>query len=913
MTEPRHEGQTHAEHVEPDRALLTLVLRHQSRAWGRGVRATVEDYLAQEPALREDEAAVLDLIYHEIVLREKRGESPQLEEYLRRFPALAPELILQFEVDGALEPTTLGAAAGSVTWRFDGSRPPPAVPGLPAIPGYQVLGELGRGGMGVVYKARQIRLNRIVALKMILAGDHAGPEASARFLAEAELIARLHHPHIVQIYAFGDCDGRHYFAMEYVAGGTLADRLDGNPRPGRESARLIETLARAIDEAHRLGIVHRDLKPANILLSTDGVPKIADFGLAKWLDAQSGLTQTHSIVGTPNYMAPEQAGPGRNPIGPAADVYSLGAILYELLTGRPPFQAATVLETLDRVRSEEPVAPTRLRPKLPKDLVTICLKCLAKEPARRYGSAAELAEDLRRFEAGETIRARPVRGHERLWRWCRREPVVASLALALTAGLAGVATQWRRAEMHLKDAIHQRGRAERNTRRQIVANLALRAANERERAARRRSQERFNAAMKVLRKIEETTKDAALLREARFQPLRASLLQTALGFYKELQTSLEEDASPGARLQLSNAYKRVGRVTWDLGLREEAVVAYRHSLALVEELAAAAPTDPAIRAALGSGHAQLGFAFRTMGRPAEALQAYEQARAIQDPLARADPASARRQEVLSWTLSNLGVIHQELGHSTEAIRLHRQAIAIHDELVRRAPTNTRQRTDLGWCWRYLGLALASSDPAAALDELTRASALHEELVRIDPTDVEFRWRLARCLDEVGRIRSLSRRPSGAAGPLERAAEIYEGLVRDDPVLYSVDLARNQLYLASQRAFSDRAEEAEACLRRAGEAANRAAQVEPGALFFDMACAASLWSVAGHDGAIGPVERERRATRAIRALRRAADAGHRDLDQIQQDPVLKPLRARRDFQELVLDLSFPANPFQPEEK
>jgi tetratricopeptide (TPR) repeat protein/tRNA A-37 threonylcarbamoyl transferase component Bud32 len=912
MTEPTDDDQAHAAPAEgagPDRPLLALLLRHQSRAWRQGGRVPVEEYLAQQPALRGDDEAVLDLIYQEVVLREEVGESPQLEEYLRRFPALAPQLALQFEVERALEPTTLGQSDVGVTLRGDGPAPA-AARRMPAVAGYELLGELGRGGMGVVYKARQVRLNRVVALKMILAGDHAGSDASVRFLAEAESVARLHHPHIVQIFAFGDCDGRPYFEMEYVAGGTLSERLDGTPRPARESARLVETLARAIDEAHRLGIVHRDLKPANILLTADGIPKIADFGLAKWLDGQTGLTRTQLIVGSPSYMAPEQAGPGTVPVGPAADVYSLGAILYELLTGRPPFQAATVLETLEQVRSDRPVAPTRLRPRLPRDLVTICLKCLEKDPARRYASAAELADDLRRFEAGETIRARPVGASERVWRWCRREPAVASLALALAAGLVGVATQWRRAELHLKDAIQQRGLAERHSQDLAEANTALRLANERERTARRRSQGRFDAAMKALWNVEEVTKDAALLRETRLQGLRATLLQTALGFYRELQASLEEDASPGARSQLSGAYTRVGRVSWDLGLREEALAAYRRSLALVEQMAAAAPADPDVRTSLGRSHAQIGFAFRTMGRPNEALQSYEQARAIQEPLARDHPANAHHQEVLSWTLSNLGVIRQELGHTAEAIRFHRRAIAIHEGLVRRAGAIAQQRSDLGWARRYMGLALAASgDLEAALGQFTRAASLQEELVRADPVEVEFRWRLARCLDEVGRIRSLSGRPADAAEPLGRAAVLHEALVHDDPIQYGVDLARNQLYLASQRAFSGRPDEAEACLRRAEDVANRSAQGRAGLLFYDMACASSLWSVAGLDGAIEAVERERRSRRAVAALRRACEGGHRDLRQIRQDPVLNPLRSRRDFQELVLDLSFPADPFQ----
>jgi eukaryotic-like serine/threonine-protein kinase len=237
MTEPTRDGQTHvapAEGTEPDRTLLALLLRHQSRVWRRGGRAPVEDYLAQQPTLRGDVEAVLDLIYQEIMLREDVGESPQLKEYLRRFPALAPQLVLQFEVEGVLEPKTLVRSIGDVTLRSGGS-PPAGAAGMPAVPGYEVLGELGRGGMGVVYKARQVRLNRVVALKMILAGDHAGPEASVRFLAEAESIARLHHPHIVQIFAFGDCDGRPYFEMEYVAG--AACPTGSTEPPGRRGTR----------------------------------------------------------------------------------------------------------------------------------------------------------------------------------------------------------------------------------------------------------------------------------------------------------------------------------------------------------------------------------------------------------------------------------------------------------------------------------------------------------------------------------------------------------------------------------------------------------------------------------------------------------------------------------------------------
>jgi serine/threonine protein kinase len=301
-----------------------------------------------------------------------------------------------------------------------------SVPACSAPPGYEILGELGRGGMGVVYKARQVGLNRIVALKMILAGGHAGAEERQRFLAEAEAIAAIKHPGIVQIHDFGTHEELPFFALEFCDGGSLAARLNGTPLPPREAARLVEQLARAMQAAHERGIIHRDLKPANVLLGEDGEPRITDFGLARRTEGGSGLTQTGAIMGTPSYMAPEQA-EGKKDIGPAADVYALGAILYECLTGRPPFRAATTFDTILQVIADEPVPPSQLNAKAPRDLETICLKCLRKEPARRYRSAAALADDLTRWQRGEPIHARPVGRLERLTKWARRRPAVASL------------------------------------------------------------------------------------------------------------------------------------------------------------------------------------------------------------------------------------------------------------------------------------------------------------------------------------------------------------------------------------------------------------------------------------------------------------------------------------------------------
>jgi WD40 repeat protein/tRNA A-37 threonylcarbamoyl transferase component Bud32 len=324
----------------------------------------------------------------------------------------------------ANDAATLAAAAAPA----GGAEPAPA-----QVAGYDILGELGRGGMGVVYKARQHTPSRVVALKMILAAEHAGAAAVARFRNEAEAVARLQHPNIVQVHEVGEHQGRPFFTLEYVDGGGLDKRLAGTPQPPRQAAQLVETLARAIEAAHAAGVIHRDLKPANVLLTAAGEPKLTDFGLAKQLGSLHGQTESGAILGTPSYMAPEQAAGKIKEIGPATDVYALGAILYECLTGRPPFKAATPVDTILQVIDSEPVPPTRLQPQVPRDLETICLKCLEKVPARRYASAAALADDLRRYLAGEPIAARPVGGGERLAKWARRRPAVAALSAAVVA------------------------------------------------------------------------------------------------------------------------------------------------------------------------------------------------------------------------------------------------------------------------------------------------------------------------------------------------------------------------------------------------------------------------------------------------------------------------------------------------
>ena len=479
---------------------------------------------------------------------EDRGPSFSVSTSCRRQPDLTrDEYIRRFLQDrepfpGALAQgiptTTRGPAEGEsdgvvpaiITAIPEGGSPPPgAVPDAPDVAGYEILGELGRGGMGVVYQARQAKLKRLVALKMILPGTKARPAMRERFGIEAEAVARLQHPNIVQIYEVGEQDGRPFLCLEYAPGGSLAKTLAGTPQHPHDAARMVQTLARAIHAAHRHGIIHRDLKPANVLLTADGTLKITDFGLAKQLDAEEGPSLSGEVKGTPSYMAPEQAAGKTREIGPPADIYALGAILYEMLTGRPPFKAARPEATLALVLNEEPVAPGRLHPKLPRDLETICLKCLEKEPRRRYADAEALAEDLRRFLAHEPIVARPVGVGMRTLKWARRRPAAAALiaviVLAVMGAGAGLLTyqdqrarfakrelqrvqtelhlgqrafaqeDWENAELHLTTALNQI-RAEPKLAvlgvqvEPLLAEVNRRAAAE---AARRKDRERFEA------------------------------------------------------------------------------------------------------------------------------------------------------------------------------------------------------------------------------------------------------------------------------------------------------------------------------------------------------------------------------------------------------------------------------------
>ncbi len=496
----------------PSRSDLIRLQEDQRLRWGRGERVLVEDYLSTLPQPPDEPEDVLDLIYHEVLVREELGDDPGLDEYLRRFPQFAGPLRDQFRVHEALKgavsrgPAGVGSTAGVSTVVIEN---PAAAGALPTIPGFEMVRELGRGGMGIVYLARQAGLNRLVALKMILACEYACPRDRSRFRDEAEAVARLSHPNLVQIFEMGEHEGRPYFSMEYVDGGRLADALRGSPWSPLRAARLVETLARAAQSAHERGVIHRDLTPSNVLLTAAGEPRVVDFGLAK-LTGGAGRTTSGEVLGTPGYMAPEQAVGRSHEVGPGADVYALGAVLYELLTGRPPFVGDSLLDVLAQVVRDDPVSPCRLQHRVPRDLETVCLKCLNKDPRRRYPSAAALADDLGRYLAGEPVLARPIGAAGRAARWAQRRPALAALLALAAAGtlvaFALIAREGRLARI-------AQGRAEGARRSETAQRVAADAARERE-AWQRRSYQGLSAVLlreRAARHCEEGDVDRGLL------------------------------------------------------------------------------------------------------------------------------------------------------------------------------------------------------------------------------------------------------------------------------------------------------------------------------------------------------------------------------------------------------------------
>jgi serine/threonine protein kinase len=750
-------------------------------AWKYGLRPRIEEYLDRiAPDLRAP--FLRELVAIEAFHRRSRGDEPSYDEYRRRFPDLPESMLTAIyapadysAADGDAGPPTMQVLPGA---RVESTAPTPVLDTLPArIGDYELLGEVARGGMGVVYRARQTSLNRIVALKLIRSGTLASDKEFQRFQIEAEACASLDHPHIVPVYETGTHEGQRFLAMKLVEGGSLATRVseysltkvDGSTTIGsrviatavpdarrrqERIAHLLSRVAHAVHYAHQHGILHRDLKPSNILLDSAGTPFVGDFGLAKRVGVKSAedtieLTLTGMVVGTPNYMAPEQAR-GEKGLTTAVDVHALGAVLYELLTGELPFRAPTPLQTLQRVASEEPIPPRQRQPEVSVDLETICLKCLHKDPQRRYASAEELAQDLTRFEQGEPILARPVSSWERARRWCRRNSAVSTLAA--TAALLLLAVTG----VSIRSA---------SVSRQAAADLAI------ERDAKDRESQDALAARDRARRVIEFMSSwewlDRLARQPELTPDETRLLSEIVSYYEEY--TAEEAPTDAERQRRAEALLSMGRMLATLGRSADAEAAYRKSISRFEQLRSEGVDDPKLRNYLSTAMINLGILLHRRNESNEALTMFAGAKSILRKLHDEFPDRPAYELDLGNVEHNLGLVAQHLGNRDDARLAFETAAQIKKRTFVVHPDELVYVIDLAKTQNSLGLLLMQlNERDQAIKAFDAAVELLQATLQKYPDDADLRWTTGEVHRSRGYCRRLDGEQNRARGDLKEA-------------------------------------------------------------------------------------------------------------------------------------------------
>jgi serine/threonine-protein kinase len=587
--------------------------------------------------------------------------------------------------------------------------------------------------MGVVYLAKQSALNRDVALKMVLAGGHASIAERIRFLAEAEAVAAVQHPGIVQVFDFGTHAGQPFFALEYLPGGSLADSLQKALPEPKAAAALIEKLARAVHAAHEKGIIHRDLKPSNILLAADGSPKVTDFGLARKADSGSGLTQTGAILGTPSYMSPEQASGNHDRTGPTTDVYALGAILYECLTGRPPFRAATAIDTVMQVVKEDPVPPGRLVPKLPGDVETICLKCLEKDPAKRYSSAKELADDVGRFLNGESIVARPISSVERGWRWARKHPsyfvaggfmlgsVAASIVL-LASKNASLTVERNAARTAERAARAAEAEAERQR------SLAVRS-DEVAQTERKKAMLRLERAVTAVEQMMMRVAGEKWAHRPELQQDRREVLEEAVAFFGNLGS--DESKDPIVRKQAARANVLAAMAYVSLAEYDKCRATAETARGLYAGLEAEFPKDMTFVRGEAEATALFGHIDAIQAQFSSALGHYETVLKLAERAVATEPDVAENHVALADAYQSLALFYSfqrpELSKG-----FHEKALAIGDRLCAGPMPGFKARLVCATALTNLAITDFGSNPAAARTKLDAAHRHVETLDRLAP-------------------------------------------------------------------------------------------------------------------------------------------------------------------------------------
>ncbi len=555
---------------------------------------------------------------------------------------------------------------------------------LPEIDGYAVTGLLGRGGMGRVYLAKDLTLNRTVAIKMLI--DTGDDMLAARLHTESQAVARLQHPNIAQVFETGQVHGQPFIVLEYLNGGSLTQKLAGKPQPPLEAARLLETLARAIAHCHQHGIIHRDLKPANILLAGDGTPKITDFGLAKRLHEDSSLTRTGEVLGTPSYMAPEQASGGTSKVGPAADIYALGALLYEVLTGRPPFQGPDSVQTLMMVLTMDPVAPSTLLPKVPRDLETICLKCLEKSPRKRYQNAELLGDDLRRFLEGQPILARPVGVVERTIKLARRRPATALLIAFGLVSMLGL----------------------------LAGSLYLHATNLRLETSNRETNESLTLARDAIDKMLVRLSDE-LAPHPQSDQLRRDSLEDARRLYEKL-TAIRPNDHATLR-QTADALVKLGAIYSDLGQLDNAEATFRKALTFQNDL-----NDNTNRLGIATTLLHLAKLEQKRGKHEQTISLGREAmEALVSASDNADPPTLRVKADIHTALAISKRSRQLLD---DAGKEHQTALALRTQWLAAEPESTEAKAAVASSLsNWAGLSLVRNQPQEAIVALTKAEQL----------------------------------------------------------------------------------------------------------------------------------------------------------------------------------------------
>ncbi len=683
--------------------------------------------------------------YHEAV---EAGQPPERGAFLAAHPDLAQEiedyLKEQDRLDRLAKPLRPVPAGETGTGPVAADRIAEIGDTVRYVGDYGLIREIARGGMGVVFEACQISLNRTVALKMILAGDLADESDRQRFRQEAEATASLDHPNIVPIYEVGTHSGHAYFSMKLIDGGSLSEHLSEYSADSRKAACLLAEIARAVHHAHLRGILHRDLKPSNILIDSDGHPQVTDFGLAKRVDSDSGLTASDAMLGTPSYMAPEQASPRRGGITTATDVYGLGAILYAMLTGRAPFRGSTPLETLEMVRSLEPEPLSRNGQAVDRDLQTICLKCLAKNPQDRYGSAVAVADDLERWLRGEPIEARPAGKAERAWRWCRRNPVVAMLLAAVGSLLTALSIVLIAATMMLRD---QRDEARSN----------------------------FAAAQAVVDEYLTKVSERKLLREPGLQSLRNDLLSSALRYYESFLDRYRDD--PQRRAECAAAAMRVGRITQTISSPANALAQYERALGLYRELAIQGRLDADTTEGMAAALLAVGLARSDGGDTRAAQSLYEEAIAL---LSIPSPARSSTRELLARANHEIGAILVHFGDFEGAKAHYRRAVAILESLRAERPADLDIGLGLVSSLFHHGWLLSDTNSTESWSILNQAHRILLELSAVAPRDPQIRSTLASSHTNLGNANSRAGRLDEAADSYRQSLGIARSLADSNP-------------------------------------------------------------------------------------------------------------------------------------